>query len=224
VSEDPFEDGDAEDPFEDIDPDDYRDREGNPFDAFDGEDDEAEENDEHGKSGGHDHEADSSEDPFEYLGGGTSPDDADPTSGPGVEVDPAAATGGQSTDVSGDAFGDVDVSRGDPFESADSPFRQVDVESVEPDEVWERFTGETERVEAKQNEALGGEEVPEDAAEVVEVPKGRFCQTCPHFSTPPETACSHPGTELLTFVGTDEVRVSNCPVVRERRELGETYD
>jgi hypothetical protein len=221
VSDDPSEDGGSDDPFEDIDPDDYRDREGNPFDAFgDGEDGDE---DDHGELGGHEHEADTSGDPFEYLGGGASPDDADPASGTGAGDDPST-TGDQSVDVAGDAFGDVDVSRGDPFESADSPFRQVDVESVDPDEVWERFTGETERVETKQNEALGGDDVPEDAAEVVEVPKGRFCQTCPHFSTPPETACSHPGTEVLTFVGTDEVRVSNCPVVRERRELGETYD
>jgi hypothetical protein len=187
----------SDDPFEDLDPDAYRDREG---------------------------------DPFEYLGGGPSADeDRESPSGPDEETDEheaASVTGDtdRTVDVSGEAFGDVDVSRGDPFESADSPFRQVDVDSVDPDEVWERFTGGAERAEQTPTETLGGEEVADDAADVVEVPKGRFCQTCPHFSAPPETTCNHPGTEILTFVDSDEVRVSNCPVVRERRELGETYD
>lgn len=210
----------SDDPFEDLDPDDYRDREGNPFDAFDGDEGDPGERD----VDEDEDEFEPSEDPFEYFGGEDSPDTADPTSRPVAGDDRSVGTEERAVDVSGDAFGDVDVSRGDPFESADSPFRQVDVESVDPDEVWERFTGEAERTETNRNDALGGEEVPEDAADVVEVPKGRFCQTCPHFSTPPETACGHPGTELLTFVGSDEVRVSNCPVVQERRELGETYD
>jgi len=210
----------SDDPFEDLDPDDYCDREGNPFDAFGGDEDDPDALDVPEAED----ESEPSGDPFEYLGGGDPPDDADPASRPDTEDDRAAASGEQTVDVSADAFGEVDVSRGDPFESADSPFRQVDVESVDPDEVWERFTGEVERAETNRNEALGGEEVPDDAADVVEVPKGRFCQTCPHFSTPPETACSHPGTEVLTFVDSDKVRVSNCPVVRERRELGETYD
>jgi hypothetical protein len=214
----------SDDPFEDIDPDDYRDREGDPFDAFDGDDD-PEERDDSEDPDEHESEADPSGDPFEYLGGGPSADpDAGLATSSGDEDDRATARGGQSVDVSGDAFGDVDVSRGDPFESADSPFRQVDVESVDPDEVWERFTDDGANTASERESPLGGEDVPEDAADVVEVPKGRFCQTCPHFSAPPDTACSHPGTELLTFVGTDEVRVSNCPVVRERRELGETYD
>ena len=188
----------SDDPFDDLNGDAYRDREGDPFEAFDetGDGDE----DEDGAETGTPEEPATSGDPFEYLGG-------EPVEGSDA-----------------DRTGDVDVSRGDPFESADSPFRQVDVESVDPDEVWERFTGEAERVEQKQSEALGGESVPEDAADVVGGPKGRFCQTCPPFSAPPETACSHPGTELLTFVGTDEVGVSNCPVVQERRELGETYE
>lgn len=203
----------SDDPFDDLDVDAYRDREGDPFEAFDEDD----------PDDGSQPRTDDESEPWTDADRVTPSDERGTSESPGTSGDPVEYLDGEPTEE-GDAFGDVDVSRGDPFESADSPFRQVDVDSVDPDEVWERFTGEAERVEQKQSEALGGESVPEDAAEVVEVPKGRFCQTCPHFSAPPETACSHPGTEVLTFVGTDEVRVSNCPVVRERRELGETYE
>jgi len=53
------------------------------------------------------------------------------------------------------------------------------------------------------------------------VSKHAFCETCEHFSGPPEIECGHGGTEILAFVDMETVRVSNCPIVAERRRLGQ---
>jgi len=212
----------TEDPFDDLD-DARRDREGDPFANLDaeGDDDTPSVSDADEVTG--DAESDpNSADPFEYMDerrGDADRDQTSNTEGDGEDDERVD----QPVDVAGDAFGDVDVSRGDPFEESDSAFQRVDVDSVDPDAVWDRFTESAERTDDG-HEALGGETVPEDAPDTVEVPKGRFCQTCPHFSAPPEVECTHEGTEVLGFVGSDEVRVTNCPVVEERRELGETYE
>jgi len=202
----------AEDPFDEID-DDYDDREGDPFDRLAGPDDGPPP--EETESGGGDSRPLADTDASGTAGSDAAAN-ADPDAPGGAEQD-------RNVDVAADPFGDVDISRGDPFESADGPFQQVDVDSADPDAVWDRFTEGADPAEATEA-SLGGEEVAEDAPDVVTVPKGRFCQTCPHFSAPPAATCGHEGTELRTFVGTDEVRVSNCPVVRERRELGETFE
>lgn len=169
------------------------------------------------------------EDPFDYVGErGEGGDAAD------ADRPPEDRSGSSPVDVAGDPFGDVDVSRGDPFESADTPFEQVDTGGADPDEIWERFTGETESVSdagsGSGTESRAGPDrepgtspaAERDAGrEVVAVPKHSFCERCEHFSAPPDVACGHEGTDILEFVGTDEVRVSNCPVVAERRLLGE---
>jgi hypothetical protein len=216
----------AEDPFDDMDADAHRDREGDPFEHLDpegGADGTPSVPDSESDSGAEERPDD---DPFEYAadasaGDREGPRASDQSGGGGDESSGSRA--GRSVDVAADAFGDVDVSRGDPFEESSGAFERVDVESVDPDAVWERFTESAEKADAA-HASLGGEAVPEDAPETVEVPKGRFCQTCPHFTAPPEIECTHDGTEIHTFVGSDEVRVSNCPILRERRELGETYE
>lgn len=53
------------------------------------------------------------------------------------------------------------------------------------------------------------------------VPKRWYCEQCEHFSEPPEVRCTHPDTTILEFVGTEDVRVRNCPVVAERKALGQ---
>ncbi|MEF8852718.1 MAG: hypothetical protein V5A44_11195 [Haloarculaceae archaeon] len=169
-----------------------------------------------GTRGGADADTSGDPGPFEYIEDrpveGSHEQDAE---------DRPDGAGADTVDVAADAFGDVDVSRGDPFEESGSAFERVDVDSVDPDAVWDRFTESAERTGDPTAATHGGEAVPEDA---VTVPKGRFCQTCPHFTSPPDTSCTHEGTEILRFVGTDGVRVENCPVVGERRELGETFE
>lgn len=53
------------------------------------------------------------------------------------------------------------------------------------------------------------------------VPKRWYCEQCEHFTEPPEARCTHPDTTILEFVGTEDVRVRNCPVVAERKALGQ---
>jgi len=111
----------------------------------------------------------------------------------------------------GDPLSDVEVSGEDPFESGASAFEDAGVEGVDPDEVWERLTGE--------GEAARVDPADEDE-DVVEVSKHAFCEGCEHFSPPPNVHCTHQGTEILEFTDLETVRVVDCPVVAERRELG----
>lgn len=95
----------------------------------------------------------------------------------------------------------------------DDLFESVDVAHVDDEAVWESFvegeTGPEDRV------GLGAEaERAHDSDEHV-VPKRDFCQRCPHFAAPPETACTHEGTTIVEVVDTDRFRVRNCPVVEE---------
>jgi hypothetical protein len=108
------------------------------------------------------------------------------------------------------------VSEGDPFESASSAFERAGVEGIDPDEVWDRLTAEPDGDEADDGEGFPPDD---DEDDVVTVSKHSYCEGCEHFSSPPDVTCTHEGTEILEFVGVDDVRVSNCPVVEERREL-----
>jgi hypothetical protein len=104
---------------------------------------------------------------------------------------------------------DPEDRHGDPFTSPDSAFERMDVGDLDEDEVWEAIADAEAR----------GPVV--DAAErtYAEVSKHRFCETCPHFTGPPEIACTHEGTEILEFLDLETVRVVDCPIVEERREL-----
>jgi hypothetical protein len=96
----------------------------------------------------------------------------------------------------------------------DDLFEPVEVDHVDDEAVWESFAdGETGPAEGV---GLGAE--AEAAAEPDEhvVPKRDFCQRCPHFSDPPETACSHEGTTIVEVVDADSFRVRNCPVVEDK--------
>jgi hypothetical protein len=109
----------------------------------------------------------------------------------------------------GDPLSDVEVSGEDPFESGTSAFEDAGVEGVDPDEVWERLTGEGEAARAE----------PEGEDDVVEVSKHAFCEGCEHFSPPPNVRCGHEGTAILEFTDLETVRVVDCPVVAERKRL-----
>jgi len=98
----------------------------------------------------------------------------------------------------------------------DDLFESVEVDQVDDEAVWESFVeGGTEPEEGG---GLGSE--AEAAAEANEhvVPKRDFCQRCPHFADPPETACSHEGTVIVEVVDADSFRVRNCPVVEDEED------
>jgi hypothetical protein len=114
----------------------------------------------------------------------------------------------------GDLFTEMETSRrdrsvgdeeGDPFEAFESP----DVDEIDPDEIWERLS----RTE-------GEDHVSFDEKVYYEVSKHRFCEQCEYFSAPPETACTYEGADIVEFLDMDTVRLVNCPVVKEYRELG----
>lgn len=147
----------------------------------------------------------------------------DPEPGGGDDGDDDAARHVEVSVGAGDPFGDVDVSSGDPFE-AGGTFDEAGVEGVDPDEVWDRLTGEADPTEpiAEDQDRDRDQDQDQDEAEddVVDVSKHAFCETCEFFSPPPEVSCTHPGTDILEFVDVETVRVANCPIVAERRELG----
>ncbi|RLM81544.1 hypothetical protein D3D02_19055, partial [Halobellus sp. Atlit-38R] len=45
------------------------------------------------------------------------------------------------------------------------------------------------------------------------VDKRSYCQRCPHFAAPPETACTHERTEIVESVDFSQFRVRNWPMV-----------
>ena len=108
---------------------------------------------------------------------------------------------------SDDPFGDVGERPGDPFE--DDVFEEMDVDELDPDEVWASIADAEERGSVGQQ----AERI------YAEVSKHRFCEQCEFFSKPPDVACSHEGTEILEFLDQETVRLVDCPVVAERKEL-----
>jgi hypothetical protein len=111
-----------------------------------------------------------------------------------VPDDDPAAAGGRSDD---------------PFTDPESAFQRMDVGEIDEDEVWMAI----EDAQARGSVVDAGERT------YAEVSKHRFCETCEHFSPPPEVTCTHDGTEILEFLDMETVRVVDCPIVAERREL-----
>jgi len=98
----------------------------------------------------------------------------------------------------------------------DDPFEPVDVAEVDDEAVWESFVEGESGPET--GVGLGTETQQAPGSDEHVVPKRDFCQRCPHFTVPPETACTHDGTTIVEVVDTDHFRVRNCPVVEEEDE------
>jgi hypothetical protein len=124
---------------------------------------------------------------------------------------------------------DVEKSReaetDDEFEEL---FTDVDVGSVDEEEVWEELSESADEPVAEAAGVAESEDVAEPAgvetgaAEEIDrdvrVVEKRLCHGCEHFADPPETACTHEGTTIEAEVDTDHFRVVNCPVVAAREE------
>lgn len=179
-------------------------------------------------------------DPFESLSDETtdqtdteppSPDDADwvdefgvdsPTAGPGressqppeeseTEWEESETDGPRvetDTDSMTEMLGDVDHREGDPFEQGDL-FEEQDTEGVDPDTVWEDLASSDSE----------DSEPADTGRQFAEVSKHSYCEQCEYFSSPPSVSCTHEGTDIVEFLDAETVRLVDCPIVAERREL-----
>ncbi|GAB6863028.1 hypothetical protein ACFR97_02270 [Haloplanus litoreus] len=139
-------------------------------------------------------------------------DDGDDGADPGPGVDDAPL---------GDLVREIRAKQAAREEGADAAidadlFEPVEVDEVDDEVVWEAFTAEETGTEEQVGLGADPEETSPDGEAVV--PKRQFCQRCPHFTDPPETACTHEGTSIVEVVDATHFRVRNCPVVAEERE------
>ena len=136
--------------------------------------------------------------PFDAAG-----DDSDADAAPFERLDDASGTG------VGDPFEDLedasDPAVGDPFEEMEMP--DLDTEAV-----FEAALGGDDEDGAARGSGADGV-----------VSKEQYCKKCEHFSEPPETACTNPGTEIVELVGVDSFRLRNCPVVADRRRAESVF-
>jgi len=211
-----------DDPFEELD-EAVEDREGDPFDslgppedgAVDPEQEEAGiEEDDPSDIGAGETDADAERSPWGEPLDPDTPDDVEPAGEKqGGSIDDAAE---QSVDRSvedepreGPTVEGPPGREGDPFEAMGDAFTEMEVEGVDPDDVWERLA----------SAEAGGAVTPEAERTYAEVSKHSYCEQCEFFSEPPEVDCSHEGTEIVEFLDMERVRVVDCPVVAERKDL-----
>jgi len=208
-----------EDPFESFEA--AEDREGDPFERLgdvepadsDGEGDDEPAGDDSMPGTPAETGDDSTPDPDEPTFEEEFIDADDPfASGPG-----ASPTGGERAeseddtlerlgDDGSDPFAGMADREGDPFGEGESVFEAVDVEGVDADEVWESLDNEPSTTTV-------------EGSRYVEVSKHRFCEQCEHFSAPPNAHCTHEEAEIIEYLDMETVRLLNCPVVAEQREL-----
>ncbi|ELZ55894.1 MULTISPECIES: hypothetical protein [Halorubrum] len=126
-----------------------------------------------------------------------------------------------------DPFDELDADSGDAAGEGD-PFESMDVGDVGEEDVWEALDEEAPvGGDATEFDAgvAGGDETADAATRSVGsgpgaatagdervIDKRSYCQQCPHFSEPPETACTHEGTEIVESVDFSRFRVRNCPI------------
>jgi hypothetical protein len=140
--------------------------------------------------------------------------------------DGETAPGAEGSD-SFDAIGRADADREDPFGDAsgewddemadlDDAFERMDVDGPAAEDVWESLDADAGTDAFDADAGLGGAaSVPGGGDTEHVVSKRTYCQQCPHFSRPPEAACTHEGTTIVEAVGFDEFRVRNCPMISE---------
>ena len=183
---------------------------------------------------------DTDEDPFEDDTipdtDGTPPDDViEPaTDDPFDSVaDPSDA---DSDDPLEDLDDGPDAGAADPFDDladgpgagADNPFEDLDdvpdTDIDDPFEEMEMPDLDTEAVfEAALEDAADGDGTAHGSGADGVVTKEQYCKKCEHFSEPPETACTNPGTEIVELVGVDSFRVRGCPVLADRQRAESVF-
>lgn len=171
-----------------------------------------------------DDSSDDAEDPFEGLGERDDDpfDDLAEDQPAASDTDEEWASNEESlfndaVDPTGDSGGGVGTAEDDPFEGFErpesDPFTDLDAgDSDLDDTVWDDLSVDPE-VESLAEQREG--------RTVSDVSKHRFCERCPHFTGPPESRCTHEGTEIQEFLDMETVRVVDCPIVEEREAIGD---
>lgn len=177
-----------DDPFEELD-EAVGDRDGDPFDRL-GDSDEKRDGERSRSQWG---------EPLE-------PDATDESDRESSDDAPAVKRDGPETGPAGEASRPHE---GDPFESMSDAFTEMEVQGVDPDEVWQRLS----------SAESAGSITREAERTYAEVSKHSYCEQCEYFSEPPDVECSAEGTEIVEFLDMERVRVVDCPVVAERKDL-----
>jgi hypothetical protein len=154
------------------------------------------------------------EDPFEQLASEIDREAAfgDDAGEDGSEFDEEAfSIGGGASDAGGAS----------PFDELDSDVEDVDLEELFEEQFTEGESGEfdSEAVWDRIDETDTGEE-EETAADEHVVSARNFCAQCEHAAEPPEVHCTYEGSQIVEFVDKSNVRVRNCPIVAQRRQIG----
>jgi hypothetical protein len=208
--------GEEEDPFERLGAPD--DREGDPFEQLGGSDVESEDAGNDPAEAGTDDTDETPSDsgdasPESDTAAGTGESETATASDMGFEEEfidaeqpPGGTEMGSDVDPEEDPFSGMDDRDGDPFGSGESAFEAVDVDTVDEDEVWASL-------------AEDGPATPRQTKRYAEVSKHRFCEQCEYFSEPPNAHCTHDEAEIVEYLDMETVRLLNCPVVAEQREI-----
>lgn len=183
-----------------------------------------------------DPDADEADDPFAALGDGIDDDDgeasrrADPEPGASSEPEAGASGGPEPGAPADDPFAELDAdAAGAPTD--EDPFESMGGGDVGEEDVWEALDEgasigadatefgdavdgrEVGHVGGPDSEVAGPTQGPGGTGDERVVDKRSYCQRCPHFTAPPETACTHEGTEIVESVDFSRFRVRNCPMV-----------
>ena len=179
------------------------------------------------------------DDPFAALGDGID-DEGEADAGIGRRGD-SSDSGGVGDDIAGasrtdpepgapadDPFAELDADAPDAAADED-PFESMGSGDVGEEDVWEALdegtavgSDATEFGDAAGDDAgMSGSDAaaagatPGAAATGDErvVDKRDYCQQCPHFTAPPETACTHEETDIVESVDFSRFRVRDCPMV-----------
>jgi hypothetical protein len=205
-----------------------RDREGEGFDDLDHLDDlnDFDDSDEFDDFDDFDDPAAETGDPFDELGAGVADGDADAGGDPGTDdlgtdPEPPGRTSDAGRDDPFDDLGFPDADRGGSSDDAaaalEDAFERMDVDGPAEEDVWESLDADVDAAAGFGAAAGLGEatSVPGQGDTEHVVSKRTYCQQCPHFTSPPEVACTHEGTTIVEAVGFDEFRVRNCPMISE---------
>lgn len=109
------------------------------------------------------------------------------------------------------SFSEAEGREGDPFDRFDDAFDREEIDRIDPDSVWEDL----------ESAQAGGTVTENRQRTYAEVSKHSYCEQCAYFSAPPDIQCGHEGTQIVEFRDMETVRVVDCPVVEERKELRE---